>query len=1032
VNLQTMTNDICPDCGLEIPEDAPLGMCPVCLIDSLDDQLESPDPTGETIGNYHIIRKLGEGGFAIVYEAEQIKPVRRRVALKVLKPDIASPQVLARFDAERQALALMDHPNIAAIYDAGQTEDGDPYFAMELVDGGALTDFCRQQLLTRTERLRILQSVCEAVQHAHLKGVIHRDIKPSNILVTLIDDRPVPKVIDFGIARALDVSLTDRTIFTEFYQIVGTPSYMSPEQAALDGSPIDGRSDIYSLGVLIYETLSGVQPFSSGLSDEKSMLDVLRRVTLTDPPPLSHHDAELRGEVEWVVGKAMAKIPSDRYDSAGSLARELERILENRPVVAAAPSRWYPLKKFVERHRPAVIAGALVAASLLIGIVVSWLQFARATALSHDLQRREIELRQEFRNSDYKLGLQLAARRRPADAIAYFCRALRTDPDHHASASCLLSLLTHQKFNKPTHPAIPYPDTVSSCRLPIVFEDSQQIASIADQNGTEVLVIWNPKAQIAKAHPTGFDGSIRFLIPADLHGRFAISDGATLEIRNIAEPTAAVFLYEFEAHLTAIICAPRWETLAVGFDDGQLVSRNIKTGERQGEIKTAEAPIRALALAREATFLAYGTESGAIGIWGINSGMHQATDVRHRVEITALALSESGSHLISGDASGSVHSWKAQRLEHLAGPIYHGGAVRLLRVNSAYRNFMSGSDDGFARLWTMDGTLSPPVQVFNSPVRFGTLTPSSTEFLAAGDGGGLRVWSANGGSGEALIGAGRSSAVASGPENRLLAVFSNATRSARLFDISREPAHLFRNHPNDDLSEEFPSPSPEVLESSSGEIRVRFQSVFTLRVDGPDGATKLIRVPQSISAWTLRKDGRQLAVLMNSNRLQLWDTQTGEPLTPLLRLSTSPKSLRFAAPENRLEVLLPDGESAVVDIPRIDRRLPDWFLQFVERLGGKRLDEDGVLRNLDDDSLNKAAELIPSEDGSVAWRHARWLVDDVLERTLGPGIEVSVQDYVQQLLETGEPGRIREALRLDPANPTAVQILKSQAAASKP
>src|ERR1039457_3830692 len=280
----------CPDCGATLAGDTPAGGCPVCafrgaleLSGAVAEVVVTEKP-GDYIGRYKLLEKIGEGGCGIVYMAEQTEPIRRRVALKVIKLGMDTRQVIARFEAERQALALMDHPNIAKVLDAGATDTGRPYFVMELVRGIRITDYCDQHSLSTRERLDLFMQVCQAVQHAHQKGIIHRDLKPSNILVTQLDGLPVPKVIDFGIARATGQQLlTDKTLFTAFQQFIGTPAYMSPEQAELSGADVDTRSDIYTLGVLLYELLTGHLPFERGELLQTGF-DEMRRLTREREP----------------------------------------------------------------------------------------------------------------------------------------------------------------------------------------------------------------------------------------------------------------------------------------------------------------------------------------------------------------------------------------------------------------------------------------------------------------------------------------------------------------------------------------------------------------------------------------------------------------------------------------------------------------------------------------------------------------------------------------------------------------------------
>ena len=377
---------------------------------------------GDRIGRYKLLQQIGEGGCGVVYMAEQDQPVRRRVALKVIKLGMDTKGVIARFEAERQALALMDHPNIAKVLDAGATDTGRPYFDMELVRGIKLTDFCDENKLSTEDRIKLFIQVCQAIQHAHQKGIIHRDIKPSNILVTVNDGVPVPKVIDFGIAKATSgQQLTDKTLFTAFEQFIGTPAYMSPEQAVMTSLDIDTRSDIYSLGVLLYELLTGRTPF-----DQKELLaaglDEMRR-TIREKEPLKpstrlstigadaltttatqrHTDAPklihlLRGDLDWIVMKALDKDRTRRYETANGLARDLERHLNNEPVVARPPSNLYRFQKSVRRNKTAYAAAAAVALALLMGVIVSTSQAVRAKRAERD----QVRLRQMAESKEKK------------------------------------------------------------------------------------------------------------------------------------------------------------------------------------------------------------------------------------------------------------------------------------------------------------------------------------------------------------------------------------------------------------------------------------------------------------------------------------------------------------------------------------------------------------------------------------------------------------------------------------------------------
>jgi len=476
------SGNTCEECGAAIPADSPGGFCAQCLLGLALSEVQSPKPKvqnqeaevagqliekpGDRIGRYRLLQEIGHGGCGVVYMAEQEEPVRRKVALKVIKLGMDTKQVVARFEAERQALALMDHPNIAKIYDAGVTEAplpasgnplpvgrgegpgegsaaldprpsalvtsaGRPYFVMELVGGIKITDYCDQNQLTTRQRLDLFIQVCRAVQHAHQKGIIHRDLKPSNILVATQDGQPVPKVIDFGIAKATQGRLTDQTVFTAFEQFIGTPAYMSPEQAQLGGLDVDTRSDIYSLGVLLYELLTGKTPFdtkelvAAGLDEMRRTIREIEPVKpstrltqeLVAAPRQSAGDSTgedggalpsrrygqiqelihlVRGDLDWIVMKCLEKDRARRYETANGLASDIQRHLNNEPVLARPLSKFYEFQKTVRRHKFGFAATAAIIVVLAIGVAVSAWQAVRATRAERE-QRRLLQEAQAAR-----------------------------------------------------------------------------------------------------------------------------------------------------------------------------------------------------------------------------------------------------------------------------------------------------------------------------------------------------------------------------------------------------------------------------------------------------------------------------------------------------------------------------------------------------------------------------------------------------------------------------------------------------------
>jgi len=431
---------------------------PIDRTASLDLFMEKP---GSRLGRYQLLSVLGEGGMGMVYLAEQEGQIRRKVALKVIKPGMDSKRVIARFETERQALALLDHPGIAQVYDAGTTPTGRPYFVMEHVRGLPITDYCDRHKLTIEERLRLFQQVCLAVHHAHQKGIIHRDIKPSNILVSAENDRPIPKIIDFGVAKAISQPLTERTLFTEDSQLLGTPEYMSPEQAEMVNEDIDTRSDIYSLGVLLYVLLAGILPYDSQTFRQGGVEHIRKTIRETDPKTPSTRLTKLgeeakkvaesrrtevaalakclHKELEWIPLKAMRKDRSERYRSASELADDIENYLKGDPLIAGPPGTGYRLKKFVRRNRVLVGGIAVVLAVLVGGVVVSTLFAIRA-----DHARAEAQLIADFLENDV-IGSASQARIGEA-TVSYILDAASKSLESRFKDKPLIEASIHEKL----------------------------------------------------------------------------------------------------------------------------------------------------------------------------------------------------------------------------------------------------------------------------------------------------------------------------------------------------------------------------------------------------------------------------------------------------------------------------------------------------------------------------------------------------------------------------------------------------------
>ena len=522
--------------------------------------IQLTEKAGDKIGRYRLLQQIGEGGCGVVYMAEQEEPVRRRVALKVIKLGLDTKQVIARFEAERQALALMDHPNIAKVLDAGATETGRPYFVMELVRGVRITDYCDQVKLSTKERLALFVQVCQAIQHAHQKGIIHRDIKPSNILVTLHDGEPVPKVIDFGIAKATtNQRLTDKTLFTAFEQFMGTPAYMSPEQAEMSGLDIDTRSDIYALGVLLYELLTGKTPFDARELIE-SGLDAMRKTirekepvrpsarlstmageTLTTTAGLRQTEApklvhSVRGDLDWVVMKCLEKNRSRRYESANGLAMDIQRHINSEPVAARPPSLLYVLQKLIRRNKLAFAAAGAVFVALIIGLIGTGVGFLQA-----EKQRRVAEATERVSQENFD-----QARTAVGDLLSVSDEDLYAAPGMQPlrQKMMLTAIERYKKFleKSPKNPAV----RAELARLYAAY------GFAAHGNGEDIQKVIKPafeaalsiQRQLIAEYPTNRE------IQSDLGWTLIFAPWSAPGFRGASEEAAAIFQKQLQADPT--------------------------------------------------------------------------------------------------------------------------------------------------------------------------------------------------------------------------------------------------------------------------------------------------------------------------------------------------------------------------------------------------------------------------------------------------------------------------------------------------
>jgi WD40 repeat protein/serine/threonine protein kinase len=860
---------------------------------------------GSQIGPYKLLEQIGEGGFGVVFMAEQQAPVRRRVALKIIKPGMDTRQVIARFEAERQALALMDHPNIARVLDAGATDSGRPYFVMELVRGLPLTEFCDKNGLTVVQRLEVFITVCHAVQHAHQKGIIHRDVKPTNVLVTLHDGEPVAKVIDFGVAKATGQRLTGKTLFTGFAQMIGTPLYMSPEQAEMSGLDVDTRSDIYSLGVMLYELLTGTTPF-----DQERLrtagCDEVRRIIREEEPDrpsaristlalaattisatrgtnAARSSQSFRGELDWIVMKALEKDRNRRYETAGAFASDVDRYLKDEPVHACPPTAWYRLCKFTRRHRAAFFTGSVAAAALLVAVgslISGVLVLAASNAQVNKEQEQTRRALEGEKETSYNQRIALAGRELAAGNVGRSEELLDECPLDRRGWEW--SFLKRQRYGN----------------LPPMQHEA-----------TVVSVAFSPDGQQ--------------LATACMDGTIAIRDARSGHMLQSLERQSGLLGGALPRHLAY---SPDGRRLAVARNDGKIRVWDSRSGHLLHTLEAHVGPTWQVAFSPDGRTIASGGSDQSVRLWNVSTGQTLRVFSAHPSAVKGVAFEPDGRSVAAACDDGTVKVWDIE-----TGRVtfsFHD--ERLANPGSAWfspdaRRLAWSCLDGFIRIWdTTTGRLQINQLSNTHQCRAVAFSPDGTRIAVAGFDGTIRLLDGANGREMLTIFAHNSlvADVAFSPDGSRVASASY-DHTARIWDaapLASDPLAphcvTLTGHKEKVCGVAFSSDG-RWLASASWDHTVKLWEFSNVCQSRPSHSAEQSSTP-GLGAITLRytlrghggivtgvdfsPDNRTLASTSLDNTFKLWDLQAppGEALTEKISIPINRRAMSIA--------FSPDGE----------------------------------------------------------------------------------------------------------------------------
>ncbi len=840
-------------------------------------RIDSVEAIGSQIGPYKLLSVLGEGGFGIVYRAEQKEPVRRQVALKVIKPGMDSKQVIARFEAERQALALLDHPNIAHVFDGGTTESSRPYFVMEYVRGVPITEYCDRNKLDTEERLQLFIQVCEAIQHAHQKGIIHRDVKPSNILVSVQEDKAIPKIIDFGVAKAISHPLTERTFFTEQGQFIGTPEYMSPEQTGMTIQDVDTRSDIYSLGVVLYELLTGTLPFDPDTLRAAAFDEVIRIIRDADPPCPSTRllslgekamtaaanrrtdvralSKRLHKELEWIPLKAMRKEPSRRYRTASELADDIRNYLDGDPLIAGPESVVYRAKKFARKHSAPIESAVAIFVVLLVALVISTMMYFRAEQQAED-----------YRRSLYVNRINLAEKYYRESHISRV-RELLTDCPND-----LRKWEWYYLWGVSDQARVILRGHNGSVPSVAFSPDGKQIVSGSEDN---TIRVWDANKGAELMTLRGHRGSVRS-VALSPDGKWIVSgsEDNTIRVWDANKGVELMTLWGHRGSVRSVALSPDGKWIVSGSEDRTVKVWDGRGGAEVMTLRGHNAVVNSVAFSPDGKWIVSGSEDRTVKVWDGHGGAEVMTLRGPESGVSSVAFSPDGRRIVSSDSDGVLKVWGVDTGAEVMTLRGHNGYVSTVAFSPDSRRIVSSSWDGTLRIWDADsGREVRALQGHAGYVLSAAFSPDGTRIVSGGYDGMLNVWYAE--SGAEVMMRQEVYSVAFRPDGKRLVVSCGNNTPKVLDAASGTEVMTLRGGAGYILSVEY-SPDGERIVSSSWD--------GTLKIWDADSGRE-VRALQGhagdVLSAAFSPDGRRIVSGSEDKTLKVWDANSGSALMTL-------------------------------------------------------------------------------------------------------------------------------------------------------